>query len=264
MKKIGTFVVIFVWFFVATAHEFWLQPKKFRYKIGEEMRVDFMVGENFLGEFWDLNRHKVERFEVHTGATVKGLLKDVKPSAGNNLLYRFDREGTHLLAFESNFAFIELEGKKFNDYLKDDGIENILAERTKIGILDKPSREYYKRYAKVLVQCGNKLDETYRRRAGLRLEIMPMANPYSIKSGDYLDCQILWEGNPVPHTMVKVWSHIGNRTFLQNIYSENDGTIRFPISSTGPWMVSTVKMIASETEDGAYQSLWSSLVFEIQ
>ena len=192
------------------------------------------------------------------------LLKQLKLSAGNNLTYKFDRQGTHLLALESNFAFIELEGAKFNDYLKEDGMENILDERTKSGILDKPSREYYKRYAKVLVQCGSRLDDTYRRKTGFRYEIIPLANPYSIKSGDYLDCQLLWEGKLVPHSMVKVWSLVGNRIFLQNIYTENDGTIRFPISSTGRWMVSSVKMIASEKEEGAYQSQWTSLVFEIQ
>ena len=108
------------------AHEFWLQTKKFRYKVGEEMNVEFMVGENFQGEPWDLKRHKVERLEVHTGITVKNLLKEVKDFKGKNLTYKFDREGTHLVAMESDFAYIELEAEKFNDYLKDDGLDNIL------------------------------------------------------------------------------------------------------------------------------------------
>ena len=264
MKKTGLIIALFFGLAIAQAHEFWLQPKKYRYALGEEMRVDFMVGENFTGEFWDLARHKVEKIDVYNEIAARNLLKQVNTSAGNNVTYRFDRQGTHLLALESNFAFIELEGSKFNDYLKEDGIENILDERTKSNNLDKPSREYYKRYAKVLVQCGDRLDETYRRKVGFRYEIIPLANPYSIKSGDYLDCQVLWEGKPVPHSMVKVWSLVGNRIFLQNIYTENDGTIRFPISSTGRWMVSSVKMIASEKEEGAYQSQWTSLVFGIQ
>lgn len=246
------------------AHEFWLQPKKFRYKVGEEMKVDLMVGEGFAGDPWDLTRHKVEKLEIHTGAAVKNLIKELKPTKGNNLTYRFDRAGTHLVVMESDFAFIELEADKFNEYLKEDGIENILEERTKAGLLGKPSREYYKRYAKLIVQSGDRVDNTALRIAGFRYEIVPLANPYSLKTGDYLDCKLLWEGQPVPHTMIKVWSHVGNRVFLQNIYSESDGTIRFPISSAGPWMVSSVKMIASEKEGADYQSLWSSLVFEIQ
>jgi len=50
---------------------------------------------------------------------------------------------------------------------------------------------------------------------------------------------------------------------LQNLFTENDGTVRFPISATGPWMVSSVKMIASEKEGAEYHSLWASLVFGI-
>ncbi len=249
---------------IGDAHEFWLLTKKFQYKIGEEMNVEFMVGENFQGESWDLSRHKVERLEIHTGITVKNLIKDVKDIKGKNLSYKFDREGTHLVAMESDYAFIELEAEKFNAYLEDDGLENMLDERKQSGRLKDGAKEYYKRFAKLIVQSGAKLDYTFRRSAGFRYEIFPLENPAALKSGDYLDCRVVWEGKPAASVMVKVWSHVGNRIFLQNIYTENDGTIRFPISSYGPWMVSSVKMIPSEKEGADYQSHWASLVFEIK
>ena len=223
-----------------------------------------MVGESFGGETWDLDRHKVERLEIHTGSSVKNLLGSIVKSPRKNLSYRFDRAGTHLVALESDFAFIELEAEKFNDYLKEDGLESILEKRSDTGDLGKGAREYYKRFAKLLVQSGNDVNNTYRRTAGFRLEIVPLANPYALRVGDYLDCQLLWENKPAPHRMIKVWSHVGNRIFLQNIYTESDGTIRFPISSAGPWMVSSVQMIPSEKEGADYQSFWSSLVFEIR
>ena len=248
---------------LAQAHEFWLQPTGFRFKVGEEMKVDFMVGENFTGEFWDLSRHHVEQLELHAGAMVKDLLKEVKPTKGKNLSYKFDREGTHLLTLESNAAFIELDAEKFNAYLKEDGIDNILEARTKANELNKPAREFYKRYAKLLVQAGSKTDPTYKKRVGFRYEIVPLVNPYTLKSGDYLECRVLWEGQPAPHSLVKVWSHTGNRIFLQNIYAEDDGTIKFPLSSKGPWMVSSVRMIPSTKEGGDYESMWTSLVFGI-
>ena len=263
-RKLITILILFLSIALTNAHEFWLQPKKFRYNVGQEMKVDFMVGESFTGELWDLVRHKVEKSEMHSLGVVRNLMKDIKSTKGNNLTYKFIKEGTHLVALESNAAFIELEGSKFSAYLKEDGMEDILESRKSNNQLDLPAREYYKRYAKLLVQCGARHDDTYRKRLGFRYEIVPLQNPYVLKSGDFLECRVMWEGRPSPHSLVKVWSHVGNRIFVQEIYAEDDGTIKFPISNSGPWMVSAVKMVASIKEGADYESSWASLVFGIE
>ncbi len=173
-------------------------------------------------------------------------------------------EGTQLITMQSNYAFIELEAEKFNDYLKEDGLENIYELREKNNELAKPSKEFYGRFVKLLVQTGDKVTDTYKKKIGTPVEIIPNKNPYATKSGDYLSCLILVNGKTAINQLVKVWNKIGNTTFLQNMYTEKDGTITFPLNSKGPWMVSTVKMITSEKPGADYQSMWSSLVFEIQ
>jgi uncharacterized GH25 family protein len=263
MKRLAAISVILLLSLTGLSHEFWLQSKKYWYKVGEVMDVAFMAGENFQGEPWDLSINKVERIEIHQGVAVKRLESQVTTTKGKNLSYKFDREGTYMLAMESNFAFIEQDAENFNKYLEADGLEAIANERKKAGRAGEGAKEFYKRYAKLIVQCGDKQDASFKRSAGFRYEIFPMANPASLKPGDYLDCQVTWEKRPAPHAMVKVWSFVGNRIFLQNIYTEKDGTIRFPISSAGPWMVSSVKMIPSEQAGADYQSQWASLVFEI-
>jgi uncharacterized GH25 family protein len=265
MKKLFTVLFIFLVVTLVTAHEFWLQPKKFRYAVGEEVKIDFLVGENFTGEPWDLTKHKAEQVQVISAYGKKVLTADVKPTKENNLTYKLANEGTHLFSMNSNAAYIELEGDKFNDYLKEDGIDNIFEYRTQNNELGKPARENYTRYAKLLVQSGNKTDgDVFKRKVGQKVEIIPLANPYTLKSGDYLECEILMDGKPLPHQMVKVWSFIGNRAFLQDAYTENDGKVKFPISNTGPWMVSFVKMVKSEKKDIDYESMWATLVFGIE
>jgi len=249
---------------LATAHEFWMQPKKFRYAVGEEVKIDFLVGENFSGENWDLTKHKVELAQVISAYGKKVLTPAIKPTKGNNLTYKLANEGTHLFSITSNEAYIELEAPKFNAYLEEDGLDEILALRKKNNQLDKPSRENYSRYAKLLVQSGNKNDDVFKRKLGLKVEIIPLQNPYTLKSGDYLECEVQYEGKPLPHQLVKVWGFIGNTAFLQNVYTENDGRLKFPISNTGPWMVSFVKMIESTKPNIDYESMWASLVFGIE
>ncbi len=264
MKKVIAFLLVAAASSVALAHEFWLQPKKFRYKVGEDVVIDFLVGENFTGEAWDLTKHKVEALQVISAYGKKDLKTTVKNTKGNNVAYKLATEGTHLFSMTSNAAYIELDAEKFNAYLEEDGIEEMIALRKKNNETDKASRENFTRFAKLLVQSGNKTDDVFKRKLGLKVEIIPLQNPYSLKNGDYLECEIQYEGKPLPHQMVKIWSFIGNRAFLQNAYTENDGRVKFPISNTGPWMVSFVKMIESSKPNIDYESMWASLVFGIE
>lgn len=264
MKKFFFFFFLLAIVVAADCHEFWLQPKKFKYVVGEEMKVDFLVGENFEGEPWDLKKDKVEKLDLHHLAKVIDLKAQVKPDEKDRLKYKFTEPGTHLLSMQSNNAFIELDAEKFNDYLKEDGLDDILDIRTKTNTLDKPSKEFYSRYVKLLVQVGDKTDDTFKKKTNLRLEIIPQQNPCLLKSGDYLTCVLLFDGKPLPHQMIKIWNKIGNNSVLQNAFTENDGTVKFPISSKGPWMISTVKMKASEKSGADWQSFWGSLVFGIE
>lgn len=263
MKRLITTSLVLLITCLSQAHEFWLLSKKFRYKTGEEIKIDLMVGEGFEGEYWDLNRHQVVKLDLHRLSAVRDLTKMVKSTQGNNLTFKADNVGTYLFAMQSNDAYIELEGDKFNDYLKEDGLDYILDERKKAGTLEKKSTEYYTRFVKLLVQNGDRTDPTFKKVVGLRYEIVPEQNPYDLKVGDYLQCRVLFEGKPAAHTMVKVWNRLRDTTFLQNLYTETDGTIRFPISASGPWMVSSVRMVPSEKEGAEYHSLWTSLVFGI-
>jgi uncharacterized GH25 family protein len=262
-KLISILVILFAWIAVQS-HEFWMQPKKFKYNVGEEMRVDFLVGENFEGEAWDLKKNKIEQINLHHPTKSIDLKILVKPEEKDKLKFKFTEAGTHLISMQSDESISELDAQKFNDYLKEDGLDDILDLRTKTNSLDKPCKELYSRYAKVLIQCGDRLDDTFKKKTNLRLEIIPLQNPYSLKSGDYLQCLLLFNGKPCPHQQVKIWNKIGNASIAQNAFSENDGTIKFPISSKGPWMISTVKMIPSEKPGADWQSFWGSLVFGIE
>ena len=45
MKRVILVTVILSLGFLAQSHEFWIQPSKFRFTIGEELKADFKVGE---------------------------------------------------------------------------------------------------------------------------------------------------------------------------------------------------------------------------
>lgn len=250
--------------FISMAAEFWLEPKKFKYGAGEEIKIDFREGESFTGEFWDMTGNKVEMLQWYSTAGVRDLSKMVKPTRGNNVTLKLSTDGTQLFTLRSAPVARAWDAEKFNAYLEEEGLDEIADTRRRSNRTGDPATESYARLAKVLVQVGERIDDTFKKRTGMRLDIMLSKNPYLVKSGDYLECLILYEGKPLPHALVKVWNRLNQTTFLQNIYTENDGTLKFPVSTTGAWMVSTVKMIPSEKPGVEWDSLCGSLVFGIQ
>jgi len=263
-KKIISTIALLALIILAQAHEFWLQPAKFIFKPGEKLLVRFMVGENFMGEPWDLKKHRIEKLELHRLASVRNLADSVKEVEKDNLSVSLNEEGTHLIVMQSNNAFIEMEGEKFNEYLKEDGLDDVYAHREKTNSLNKPSKEFYSRHAKLLVQVGDKKDDTYKKVMGFPVEIIPEQNPYSLKKGDPVRFKILFEGKPLFGARVKVWNRFDNRTTIQNIYTEKNGMIETRISNPGAWMVSVVKMVPSKTAGAEWQSYWGSLVYGVE
>lgn len=261
MKRAVLFLLLTV-FSLVSAHEFWMQPDKFRYQPGEVMKLNLMVGEQFIGEKWDLKKHRLIRFDQHTGSAVQGLIEKVMMGTeGNHLELPLAQEGTHLFVLQSNNAFIELQAEEFNAYLKEDGLEDIIRYRKQTGTTDKAAREFYQRNAKLLVQVGNKTTTVHEKITGLPLEIMPLQNPYNLKLTDEMKFRVLFEGKPLPYAMVKVWNRKDGRTLVQNIYTEKDGTITTRLGNTGMWMVSCVKMVPAREDGADWQSYWGSVVF---
>jgi len=263
-KKIWIVLMGMVVFAFAHAHEFWMQPLKFFLRPGERTSISFLVGENFIGEPWDLKLHKVEKLDIHHIDGVKNLLDSVKTSVKDNLSVTPLEEGTHLIALQSSNAFSELPGEKFNEYLTEDGLDDVLSHRKKTGTLDKSGREYFRRYSKLLLQVGNKRDDTYKKVLGFPIEIVPEANPYTFKKGDLVKFKILSDGKPIFGVKVRVWNRYQNRTTIQPVYPEKNGIIEMRIVNPGPWMVSVVKMVPSKQEGADWQSYWASLTFGVE
>jgi uncharacterized GH25 family protein len=249
---------------LSVAHEFWLQPNKFVYKRGEILTVSFMVGENFMGEPWDLKKNRVEKLDLFQLGSSVNLLDSVTQGVKDNLHYTLKNEGTQLVAMQSTNAFIEMEAEEFNAYLKEEGLDDVLSQRKKNNTLTAPTKEFYSRHAKLLIQVGDKRDDAYKKVLGHPVEIVPEKNPYTLKVGDVLRFKILFEGKPVFGVRSKVWNRYNNRTTIQNIYTEKDGTFEAIISNPGPWMVSVVRMVPSTQTGAEWQSYWGSLVFGIE
>src|SRR5947207_1945042 len=122
-KPMKTKIILCLLFFFAvnvSGHEFWIQPDKFIYKRGEMTNIKFLVGENFTGENWTGDKDKVNNLTLYFDDVADKKLDDnLGTNEGDSLqLVMFD-EGTVMITLNTNNSFIDLDAKKFNDYLRE-------------------------------------------------------------------------------------------------------------------------------------------------
>jgi uncharacterized GH25 family protein len=171
----------------------------------------------------------------------------------------FTTEGNHLLAFNNTNKFIELKADKFNEYLRSEGMDNIIKLRKKQGKEKQAGREFYQRCVKTLFQVGKNQDDTFSKNTGMRLEIIPIQNPYAEKE---ITFKILFDNQVVTNALVLAWHHKNGKTTMINKRSKINGEVKFTIENQGRWMISTVRMIPiNDNPKADYQSFWGSYTF---
>ena len=245
------------------AQEFWMMPDKFQYEEGDTIRVRFNVGENFVGETWNLRQERIGALSLHINSAASDLKAGTEPGRGTHLKVSAVREGTYLITMEGENAFVELPSERFNEYLKEHALDNVTSLREKANSTDQPGREMYRRITKLIVQVGATPDDTYKKNTGLPLEIIPGKHPATMKKGDLVQFKIFFNGKPDFGARAYVWNNKDNKVFMQPVYSQKDGTIDVRIFNDGDWMISVVKMIPVSNPKADWQSFWGSLVFHV-
>ncbi|WP_160714121.1 DUF4198 domain-containing protein [Chitinophaga solisilvae] len=262
MKKLFLATAILCSSVLAFSHEFWLQPLKFILKVNEPAAVNVMVGESYKGERSDGRKYEVLQLK-HFSATKE---EDLKSALGgpkkSSMTVAFSEPGNHLLAFSNTGKYIGLDAKKFNEYLAEEGLDNVKEWREQHQQADKPGREFYQRCAKTLFQVGDQHDDTYARNTGMRIELIPASNPYTIASGDQITFRVLFDNVPVKNALVLAWQVKQNKTSVNKFRSNDAGEVTFPIEKAGRWMISSVHMIPDASGEKAdWQSFWGSYTF---
>ena len=258
MKKSLLLVIISLFVFPLLAHEFWLQPEKFMYQPGESINVRFWVGEDFDGTNWGGNRDKVKSLRLYLDDLTDDIEDQVSDETGDSLQLSIMDEGTPMITFNSANSFIQLDSAKFNGYLKEDGLQTAIDYRAAHNQNDSAGREFYQRSVKTLVQVGDK-KSNISHATNLPLDIIPLTNPYASKDNDTISVKVLFKNQPLTNQLVNVWQRLNGKTSKQEYQTNEKGCLSFAVTTTGKWMVSTVKMIHLENEPKAdWQSFWGS------
>jgi hypothetical protein len=254
MKKLKLMSLLAI-VFVCSSHEFWMNPNKFIFKKNEKATIFLQVGEDFVGERWKGTITRLSHF-VQSREQQIPIRIDTAQRAFQMPL---EQTGIHLIVLQNKPSRIVLEAEKFNAYLKEDGLLDILEYRKNTKSDTVAGREIYERCAKLLLKV-EKNDKNYLQEANLPLEIIPLDNPFEPKNR--LRLKIKFQNKPLRGHTIRFWQRTPKGLTKKEALTDAQGRVSFDLEAQGKIMISTVKMIPHENKQEAdWHSYWASLVW---
>lgn len=179
--------------------------------------------------------------------------------------------GTYVLGVSTASRTISLSTNAFIDYLRHEGVADVLTAQKEAGPKADSVQERYSKHVKTLVQVGEKHTDAYQHRLGYPIEIVPQENPFSLQTGENLDVQVLHNGEPVSDQVVYAnyqghHSHgeDGGHEAAVQVRTDDEGIANIPLNHEGKWYVRLIHMVEVPGSEVDYESNWATLTFEVR
>lgn len=252
---------------VAAAHDMFLKPSRFFVAENSEVVVRLLNG-TFTRSENSIARTRLRDVSIVTPTRRVPIDTSEWSAEGDTSTFHVHTRGagTYVLGVSTRPSFIALSGEDFNEYLRLDGIPDVLEARRRDGELDKPARERYHKHVKALVQVGTTPSDHYATVLGYPAEIVPLENPYALKSGATLRVKTLVDGKPVANQLVIYGgtTPAGAPIEAKDVRSDAQGVAAIPLSTAGIWFVKFIHMARVQADTVDYESKWASLTFEVR
>ena len=244
-----------------TAHDMWIEPTAFLPQTGQIIGVRLRVGQDLLGDPIPRVPALVNEFIFEDGSGRKPIVgRDGSDPAG---FVRVAAPGLLVLGYRSNFSPVELPAEKFNQYLKEEGLDSIAAFRARRNESGAKGREVFSRCAKALVLSGRPRQAQGDRRLGFTLELVAERNPYTLRAGQDLPVRLTYENRPLPGALIVAINRLNPEDRI-SARSDKDGRANLRLRGDGMWMIKAVHMIPAPAGSNAdWASYWASLTFEM-
>ena len=244
------------------AHDMWIEPTAFLPDAGKIIGLRLRVGQDLLGDPIPRDPALINQFiSVDSSGPKPVVGRDGVDPAG---LVRVAAPGLLIIGYRSNPSPIVLPAAKFNQYLKEEGLEAISDLRARQNQTGNDAREVFSRCAKSLVSSGIPTKAEADRALGFPLELVTLKNPYTLRAGEELPVSLTYEGRPLPGALVVAMNRMNPAAKL-TARTDKNGRVTFRLPESGMWLIKAVHMIPAAAGTNAdWASFWASLTFELK
>ena len=262
MKLIVTSILLILATAICDAHDYWLSPSAYVLKSGEELPVRLFVGDHFNGEIErPLSKTMTVDFLLHSQTGIQDLVDSKRYEKTPVAKVALHSKGTQVISMQRDWARIEMEGKKFHEYLKHEGLQDIIDQRIQAGEAEKSATERYRRYLKSIVSVENTEGDLWKRRLGHKLEIIPLTNPAKAIAGDRITFQITLDGKPLKGVQVAALGRTDDKVSDKHARTDSKGEVNFEVDHSGEWIVRLVHLRRCSDQEADWESFWAALTF---
>lgn len=246
------------------AHEFWIEPINFEVAKGDNVRAHIKVGQMMDGETYSFFPGNFERFDITAGGKTQPVANRFAQSPAVD---QPTQSGLNILTYQSKASVLTYsERGKFESFLKNEGLEWVMAEHKRRGLPEVGFVELFKRFGKSLVKIGDGAGQD--QVMGMPIEWVVETNPYTDK-GNAVTAQLLYQGKPFANSYVVVFNQLNGKVTKAGYRTDQNGRVSIPKGAGGVFLVNAVQMIQPTAEQAkgsgaVWMSLWASTTYEIK
>lgn len=245
------------------AHEFWLAPDAWSKPAGQTIHLTLKVGHG--GDVALVPRHaeSIVRFDwIDAAGTSQPVAASSDPALAGEVVP--GAPGHWIAAYESRPSFLALPGPRFEKYLQEEGLDQVIEQRAENGQSERAGFELFSRHAKALIRSGPATRGAADRPIGLECELIAESDLSTGRgAADVLCFRLLLRSKPLAGARVALGSLDADVPPIAQ-RSAADGRVRFPHPGSGRYLVSSVHMEpAADDSHARWRSYWASLGFEV-
>lgn len=263
MKKLSLILLVGLLASPTFAHDTWVLPSKFRAAPGEE--ITFKITSGMAFPALDVGP-KPDRI-AKAGSRIAGETTELKDFTGGEKALEFkkafSKEGVGMVWLQSFPKEIELRDDQVVHYLDEARPGDDVRQAWEKQKGKSKWKEDYVKFAKTAVAVGDAAasDASWREPVGLELEIVPTANPTTLKPGESATFALLRNGQPVPDAaLALIQADKKERTYQR---TDQQGRATFTVSEPGQYLLATTILTPPAEEGGKWMGHFGTFTFEV-
>jgi uncharacterized GH25 family protein len=245
------------------AHDTWLLPDKFEVTPGTTVTLDLTSGMAFPKLESGPKPERVQEAKCRLAGQIIEVTQRIAAPNSLQLKGELAQAGVATLWVKLPSRTIDLTPDEVEHYLEEVSAPESLRKQWTEMKEPRRWRESYTKHQKTFVRVGDPMaDGSWSEPVGTFLEIVPEADPTSVKPGDDFPVRVLKNGSPLAAFALNAVGAAEEKGETKK--TDAEGRARFRLNKEGPWLLRGTDIRKATGGDADWESDFVTLTLEVK